>query len=356
MKHLFTAVFVISVLFTSCNQTPSSEENEGLKDVTGLYVGTAVNYRQVTTRDTIRSIIVNDFSSITPENEMKMYSVLSGHGEYRWNGVDTMVAFARRNNLRLFGHCLIWHSGTPGWLTEMEHDSTSLSNFMKEYIHTYVSKYKNDVDGWDVVNEAITDSAGTMRETFWYNLLGESYIDQAFRAAHEADPEAVLFINDYNNERDTVKMNATIDLINRLKSRGVPVSGIGLQMHTRMDIPDEIIALNLKKAAETGLQVHLSEVDVIFNRHNDQPGGGEQIYPELTEEMLQRQGEKYRKIAEMYRDIVPENQQYGITVWGFNDRTSWIPGFFGMKDWPTLYDENLQKKPAYYGFKEGLSE
>ncbi|HKL34350.1 MAG TPA: endo-1,4-beta-xylanase [Tangfeifania sp.] len=356
MKNLFAVVVIVLLFFAYCNQNQSSKENTGLKDIADIYVGTAVNYRQVTTRDTMRSIIVNEFNSITSENEMKMYSVLAGPGEYRWARVDTMVAFARKYDKRLFGHCLIWHSGTPGWLTEMEHDSTSLSNFMKEYIHTYVSRYKDDVDGWDVVNEAITDSAGTMRKTFWYNLLGESYIDQAFRAAHDADPDAVLFINDYNNERDTVKMNATIDLINRLKSRGVPVSGIGLQMHTRMDIPDEIIALNLKKAAETGLQVHLSEVDIIFNRHNDQQGGGEQIYPELTKKMLQQQGEKYRKIAEMYREIVPENQQYGITVWGFNDRTSWIPGFFGMKDWPTLYNEKLQRKPAYSGFKEGLKD
>ena len=356
MKKLLAVVVISFLLFASCNQNQSSKENTGLKDIADIYVGTAVNYRQVTTRDTMRSIIVNEFNSITPENEMKMYSVLAGPGEYRWARVDTMVAFARKYDKRLFGHCLIWHSGTPGWLTEMEHDSTSLSNFMKEYIHTYVSRYKDDVDGWDVVNEAITDSAGTMRQTFWYNILGESYIDQAFRAAHDADPDAVLFINDYNNERDTVKMNATIDLIGRLKSRGVPVSGIGLQMHTRMDISDEIIALNLKKAAETGLQVHLSEMDIIFNRHNDQQGGGEQIYPELTEEMLQQQGEKYRKIAEMYREIVPENQQYGITVWGFNDRTSWIPGFFGMKDWPTLYNEKLQRKPAYSGFKEGLKD
>lgn len=267
-----------------------------------------------------------------------------------------MVAFAKKHNKRLFGHCLIWHSGTPKWLKEMEHDSTSLSNFMKDYIQTYVSRYKNDVDGWDVVNEAITDSAGTMRETFWYNLLGESYIDQAFRAAHDADPDAVLFLNDYNTERDTVKMNATIDLIKRMKSRGVPISGIGLQMHTRIDIPDDMIALNLKKAAATGLKVHLSEVDIIFNRHNDQAGNGKQIYAELTDEMLKIQKQKYRRIAEMYLEIIPKDQQYGITVWGFNDRTSWIPGFFGIEDWPTLYDEKLQKKPAYFGFKEGLSK
>lgn len=139
MKQLFAVAFVILIVFASCNQKKSSEEKQGLKDVTDVYIGTAVNYRQVSTDDTLRSIIVNEFSSITPENEMKMYSVMSGPGEYRWNRVDTMVKFARQHDKRLFGHCLIWHSGTPGWLTEMEHDSTSLSNFMKEYIHTYVS-------------------------------------------------------------------------------------------------------------------------------------------------------------------------------------------------------------------------
>jgi endo-1,4-beta-xylanase len=343
-------------MLAGCTSQPVSTESLSLRNAAPFPVGTAAGYRLLTTPDSLRAIVIDEFNSITPENDMKMHSVMPRPAEYRWERIDSIVAFCRRHNMRLFGHALVWHSSTPGWLTAAGHDSTSLSNFMKDYIATYVSRYKGVVHGWDVVNEAVTDSAGAMRESFWYNMLGETYIDQAFHAAHEADPDAVLFLNDYNTERDPVKLKATIDLINRLKNRGAPISGIGLQMHIRMDIPDEIIAWSLQQAAATGLQVHLSEVDIIFNWHNDQRGGGVQIYNALSDEMAQRQGEKYRRLAEMYREIVPPEQQYGITVWGFNDRTTWIRPFFNLKDWPTLYDDNLRKKPAYYGLLDGLRD
>jgi endo-1,4-beta-xylanase len=355
MKNRLTSIVFLAILI-SCQTNVPTRDPVSLKNTAPFPVGTAASYRQLMTDDSLRAVIVNEFNSITSENDMKMYSVMPRPGEFSWQRTDSIVAFCSRHNMRLFGHALVWHSATPRWLTEAGHDSTSLSAFMKDYIHTYVSRYKGVVDGWDVVNEPVTDSAGTMRETYWYNMLGETYIDQAFFAAHDADPKAILFINDYNTERDPVKLKATIDLINRLKSRGVPISGIGLQMHTRMDIPDEIIAWSLQQAAATGLQVHLSEVDIIFNRHNDKQGGGEQIYDSLTREMEQAQADKYRRLAQMYREFVPENQQYGITFWGFNDRTTWINGFFKLKDWPTIFDENLRKKPAYYGFLEGLSE
>lgn len=353
MKTL-SGLFLISLLIYACVPRFIPADQVSLKKAASFPVGTAASYRQLMTGDSIRDLIIKEFNSITAENDMKMFRVMPRPGEYNWTQIDSIVSFCQKNGMRLFGHALVWHSATPQWVAEAGHDSTSLSAFLNEYITTYVSKYKGKVHGWDVVNEAITDSAGTLRESFWYQVLGESYLDQAFIAAHKADPEAVLFINDYNTERDTVKLNATIDLINRLKSRGVPVTGIGLQMHVRMDIPDETIALSLRKAAETGLMVHISELDIIFNRHNDKQGGGEQVHEKLTSEMALQQGEKYRAIAELYRKIVPEEQQYGITVWGFNDRTTWINPFFGIKDWPTLYDSALKRKPAYYGLLNGI--
>ncbi len=344
------------VFFYSCASDILTGDRVTLRNAASFPIGTAASYGQITTDDSIRAIIIKEFNSLTPENDMKMYSVMPEPNEFQWEKVDSIAAFCSRHGMRLFGHVLVWHSGTPRWLTEAEHDSVSLSSFLQDYITTYVNRYKGVIDGWDVVNEAISDSAGSLRKTYWYNMLGEKYIDIAFMAAHKADPNAVLFINDYNTERDTVKLNATIDLINRLKSRGVPVSGIGLQMHTRMDIPEEVIAHSLRKAAETGLKVHLSEVDIIFNRHNDKQGGGEQLYHELTSEMAQEQGEKYMHIANLYRSIVPKDQQYGITLWGFNDRTTWINPFFDLNDWPTIYDDNLRRKPAYFGLLNGVMD
>lgn len=347
---------LIFVFLCSCVSDILTGDRVTLRNAASFPIGTAASYRQLNTDDSIRAIIIKEFNSITPENDMKMYSIMPRPDEYQWERVDSIAAFCKRHDMRLFGHALVWHSATPRWLTEAEHDSVSLSLFLQEYINTYVSRYKGVVDGWDVVNEAVSDSGGAMRESFWFNMLGEKYIDIAFMAAHKADPNAVLFINDYNTERDTVKLQATIDLIKRLKSRGVPVSGIGLQMHTRLDIPIETIAYSLRKAAETGLKVHLSEVDIIFNRHNDKRGGGEQLYDELTSEMAQEQGEMYMHIATLYRNIVPRNQQYGITLWGFNDRTTWINPFFNLNDWPAIYDKNLKRKPAYYGLLNGVME
>lgn len=348
----------LSLIFVmaSCASNILTGDRVTLRNAASFPIGTAASYRQITADDSIRAIMIKEFNSITPENEMKMYNIMPRADEFQWERADSIAAFCNRHDMRLFGHALVWHSGTPNWLIEAEHDSVSLSAFLQEYITTYVSRYKGIVDGWDVVNEVISDRAGSLRKTFWYNMLGEKYIDIAFTSAHKADPNAVLFINDYNTERDTVKLNATIELINRLKSRGVPVSGIGLQMHTRIDVPVETIAHSIRKAAETGLKVHLSEVDIIFNRHNDKPGGGEQLYNKLTSGMAQVQGEKYMHIADLYHNIVPPDQQYGITLWGFNDRTTWINPFFNLNDWPTIYDYNLRRKPAYYGLLNGVMD
>jgi endo-1,4-beta-xylanase len=184
--------------------------------------------------------------------------------------------------------------------------------------------------------------------------MGKSYIEKAFRYAHEADPEADLFYNDFNIERDTAKLASALEMIRELQLADVPITGLGFQMHIRMDVPDEVIARSLRKAVDTGLKIHLSEVDIIFNKHDDTREGGVQQYTTLTDSMKVAQGEKYKNLARMYREIVPPAQQYGITFWGFNDSDTWIRGFFNLHDWPTLYDDDLAPKPAYYGFLEGL--
>ena len=186
--------------------------------------------------------------------------------------------------------------------------------------------------------------------------MGKEYVAKALQYAHEADPNAVLFVNDFNIERDTAKLHETLRMVEWLKSIGAPITGLGFQMHLRMDIPNETIEYALKKGAETGLQIHLSEVDIIFNTHDDNAGGGVQLYDALTPEMLEAQGKKYEDIVTIYRKVVPKKQQFGITFWGFTDRTSWINGFFKLNDWPTLYDKENKEKPAYSGFKKGLTK
>ncbi len=344
---------IIIVLCVSCANR-ANDPDTSLHEHAVFPVGTAISANNLLADNPLREITLDQFNSITMENDMKMRSIAKGPELYRWKIVDSVVHFCENNDKRLHGHVLIWHSSVPGWLREMDGQTDSIRNFTEKYITKYVTRYKGKVAGWDIVNEAISDSAGTMRNTFWLENLGQDYIADAFNLAHAADPGAVLFYNDYNIERDTVKLHATLNMIEKLQSENVPVSGIGLQMHIRMDVPNDVIAYALQKCAETGLQVHISELDIIFNKHNDTKAGGIQQYTEFTDSMALAQGDKYKAIAEMYRTIIPEDQQYGITVWGFDDGGSWIRSFFNIHDWPTLYDDSLKRKPAYYGFLNGL--
>lgn len=360
MKNYFLKktliVFLTPFLLCISTNETFAQEGKGLKDISDFPIGTAIGLgRRGPNYEKREAVHMKNFNSITANNAMKMHSIARNKEAYNFKPSDDMLAYAEENNQRLFGHALIWHSATPQWVQELaENDPQGLDDFMKDYIHAYVGRYKGKVKGWDVVNEGMNTAGGEYRETVWYNALGKEYIAKAFTYAHEADPNAVLFYNDFNIERDMDKLDGVLAMIKELQEQGVPISGLGFQMHIRMDIPDEVIAEALRKGAATGLQIHLSEVDIIFNTHDDTQGGGVQLHEELTDEMLQQQAEKYKNLVLMYRNIVPKEQQFGITFWGFYDAGSWIPYFFGIKDWPCIFDRELEPKPAYYGFMEGL--
>lgn len=341
------------LLFCFCACTHRKEQ--GLKDVADFPVGTAVSIQSLIKDVELQTIQNRNFNSLTSGSDMKMNRIVEQDENYNWSTVDQFVDYAENHGQRVFGHNLIWHSSTPEWVIKKgSEDHQWMADFMKRYIQTYVGRYKGRVDAWDVVNEGLVTKGGELRQTIWLEALGASYIAQAFEYAHEADPEATLFYNDFNIERDTVKLTAMLDMIEEFQSTGVPISGIGFQMHIRMDIPNSLIRSSLEKAAATGLQIHLSELDIIFNYHDDTYQGGVQVVHELTDEMRMAQAQKYKEIVEIYREVVPLKQQYGITFWGFNDRDSWICGFFNLKDWPCIYDDDLKPKPAYWGFKDGL--
>ena len=349
-------VALIAFAFTGCkNVNQKTTPETSLKNASEFPIGTAININKLINDEALMALQTSNFNSITATNDMKMHSILPFEKQFNWKNSDTILDYANKHNQRIFGHNLIWHSSIPKWVEEKgANDNVWLGTFMKDYIQEYVGRYKGKVAGWDVVNEAFESKGGEYRKTFWYNNLGQEYIANAFRYAHEADPDAVLFYNDFNIERDTEKLDAVLKMVDEFKKEGVPIHGIGFQMHIRMDTPDEVIAYSLKKAAETGLQIHLSEVDIIFNSHNDERLGGIENYHSITNEMKQAQAEKYKNLVLMYRKIVPKEQQFGITFWDFTDRDSWVKGFFNMKDWPTIYDDDLKPKPAYYGFLEGL--
>ncbi len=336
-------------------ETAKSEEDSPLYEAANYPVGTSIRWSMLN-NDTIMNIAGYEFNSLTAGNAMKMNRVIREGFEYNFDEADAYLKYAEKHNMRMFGHTLLWHNSTPDFVKELEGDKASLKKFTAGYIDTLMSRYKGRIDAWDVVNEPVLDDDGKVRDNIWFNTFGEEYFEMAFRMAHEADPTAKLFLNDYNIERDSVKLNGFLAIVNKLKKKGAPIHGIGLQMHITMDVPNQVIEKSLKKCVETGLLIHISELDIIFNKHDDTGGGGIQVYDSLTKEMKQQQAEKYKEIATMYNRLVPYDQRYGITLWGFADRYTWIRYFFEIMDWPLIFDDNLNKKPAYFGFKLGLSE
>ncbi len=341
------AMILLFLTIWSCAPDLLKKNGISLKNAASFPVGTVVTYGQLTTGDSVNSLIVSEFNRITPVTEMQMDSLMPKPYEFRWDRLDTVAAFSMKNNLQMFGHALSGHASNPGWLKEEKHDSASLSSFLQEYITTYVERYRDVVTGWNVVSEPIADSSGNFSNNLWYSVLGESYVDQAFVFARKADPRAELFINGFFPETDTLKLNALISLVSQLENRGVPVTGIGLQMHLYTDSPLEMIAIMLNKAADTRLKVYLSEVQILFNRT------GRKVSRELTSDMATEQGKMYQHVAEMYRNIIPENQQFGITVLGFSDRNTSLPSP-DAPDWPALFDHELRRKPAYFGILNGV--
>jgi endo-1,4-beta-xylanase len=228
-----------------------------------------------------------------------------------------------------------------------------VKNAMLDWITTVVTRYKGKAKAWDVVNEVI-DEAGNFRTGtsandafYWYPVLGSSYIADAFNAAHAADPDAVLFINDYNLESNPAKLAATINLVNQLKTAAVPVHGIATQMHISINTPNGDIDNMFAQLAATGLKVHVSELDIRIN-----PGNANPFSP--TSALLDQQAQKYKYVAQSYKANVPAAQRYGITVWNVTDADSWIVGSMGQLDFPCLFDAGYNKKPAYTQYRDGL--
>ncbi len=329
---------------------------KGLKDWADFPIGGAINVRKVLKDRKLDSITKSNFNSLTATNDMKMYSIVKNDSIPDFTRVDSLVAYSEDNDMRLFGHALVWHYGLPKWIskTTEEKGKDWTDAFLKKYIDTVMTRYKGDVAAWDVVNEAFDTKTGAYRNTFWYETFGPEYIEKSFRYAHEADPNARLFYNDFGQEKYPEKMDSIVAMILDFKKRGVPIHGIGLQMHLEMATTEAMIADALKKAASTGLLVHISELDIIFHKHNgDNDNEGQQI-TELTEEMKLAQAEKFKQVALLYRKYIPKDQQFGITFWDFNDRDTWLKPIFDKKEWPTIFDESLEPKPGYYGFAEGL--
>jgi endo-1,4-beta-xylanase len=304
-----------------------------------LWVGAAVAHQPLMTEPQYAAMLAAQFNYLTPENEMKWGPIHPEPDRFNFAPADDIVDFAEAHAMRVKGHALVWHSQLPPWVESLSADE--LRAAMAEHIRAVVGRYRGRAVAWDVVNEAVTDAGGPLRDTVFLRQIGAGYIAQAFRIAHEADPDALLFYNDYGAEGLGGKSDRVFELVRNLVAQGVPIHGVGLQMHIRADVyptPEQIRA-NIRRLAELGLLVTISEMDV---------------------QVRMLPGDRAARLAaqrRVYRDVVgacvAEPGCHAVTFWGFTDAHSWIDEFAGSDD-PLLFDESLAPKPAYFGVIDAL--
>ena len=306
----------------------------------GLHVGSAVSYSALSSDATYAQILGQQFSALTPENEMKWASIEAVQGVFTYGPADAEVQFAREHHMLVRGHNLVWHSQIPAWVTGGSFTNAQLADLLKQHILSEVEHFRGQIWQWDVVNEPFNDD-GTMRATIWYNALGPGYIADALRWAHEADPHARLCLNDYNIEGIGAKSNAMYTLVQSLKQQGVPIDCIGFETHLGLQygLPSNIQG-NLQRFADLGLDVSITEMDVRM------------ILP-ATPALLAQQASVY---AQLMQDCLAVSRCVDFTVWEYTDKYSWVPGFFKGQGSATIYDENLQPKPAYQALLSTLQQ
>lgn len=305
-----------------------------LKSRLPYVAGAAVNTKYLKNNPAYRQLLLSQFKGITTENDLKFKAIHPMENKYEWDASDFLINFANENNLRVHGHTLIWHGSLPSWVIKFKGDSAQWETLMKNHIQTVVTRYKGRIASWDVVNEVFNDN-GTLKKTIWLEKLGSGYISRAFIYAHQAAPDALLFLNDSANEASPEKRNAIIKLVMKLKKQGIPIHGIGMQMHTRLAQPNIGITMALKTAAATGLKVHISELDIRIRPFK---------YSDSSDKL---QANKYKFIFTEYNKIIPKPQQFGITTWNLTDNDSWLNRSGKSLDWPLLFDRNYQPKNAF---------
>ncbi len=349
------AIAAIVILFVGCgsSKTGSTAGNEidslkGLKDFYKDYFTVGAAVTPMSLEGEQAELLITHFGSLTAENVMKPGPIHPQEGSYFWDDADKIVNFAQTNGLMVRGHTLCWHNQNPSWMfIDSEGKTVSkevLLARLKEHITQVVTRYKGRVYAWDVVNEAIDDdSTKFMRETQWYQICGEEFIAKAFQWAHEADPDAQLFYNDYNTEIPS-KRDKIYRLLKPLIDAGVPIHGVGLQGHWNLTTPTEKDLRDaIDKYSSLGVKLQITELDVsIYSREEtDSTKYG------FTPEKEQKQMDHYNMIFRVFRDY--KDVLTGVTFWNVSDKSSWLDNRpRGRKNYPLLFDQNLEPKKAYW--------
>ena len=326
-------------------------------------VGVALNPSQFLEENTNSvAIIKSQFNTITPENVLKWEPVHPKPDMFDFEPADRYVAFGEKYGMFIIGHTLVWHNQTPRWVFQDDKgnplDREALLHRMRDHIAKVVGRYKGKIAGWDVVNEAVDDN-GNLRNSPWRRIIGEDYVIKAYQFAHEADPNAELYYNDYDLEKEP-KRNGVIALVKKLQAAGIPIAAVGNQAHYKLDSPSTAQVDDAMTAlSKLGVKVNITELDI-----NVLPAPNQFSGAEVTQRFDPAKGlnpytnglpdEVQQKLAKRYADLFRiflkhRDSVTRVTFWGVTDRDSWLNSFpvRGRTNYPLLFDRQGHPKPAF---------
>ena len=361
VKHIASALLIAAFVAACGNQKATVVEEPSLKDAVGdkFLMGVALNVNQSSGVDTSSiKLVKQHFNSIVAENCMKCEVIHPEEDRYDFTLADQFVSFGEKNGMAVIGHCLIWHSQLAPWFCVDEKGNNVtpevLKQRMKDHITTIVTRYKGRIKGWDVVNEAILED-GSYRKSKFYEILGEEFIPLAFQYAHEADPDAELYYNDYAMNMPG-KREGVVKLVSSLKEKGIRIDAVGMQGHMGMDYPDiNEFEQSIVAFAGTGVKVMVTEGDMSALPTVKQSANISDTvayqkmlnpYPETLPDSVSKAWNNRMKqffgLFEKHADVISR-----VTAWGVSDSDSWKNDFpvKGRHDYPLLFDRNYQPKP-----------
>ncbi|WP_243349374.1 endo-1,4-beta-xylanase [Parabacteroides sp. FAFU027] len=359
-RNLVMAIGVL--LAISSSQIYSQQPT--LKDAFAgkFHIGTALNAQQITGKDTAAvRVIKSQFDAIVAENCMKMGPIHPKENVFDFSLADKFVEFGVKNHKFITGHNLVWHSQTPSWFFKDKNGKDVsrevLIERMKKHIYTVVGRYKGKIKGWDVVNEVIDDRDGSLRKSKFYRIIGEDFIKLAFQFAHEADPKAELYYNDYSLT-NSVKRKGAVAMVKKLKEQGVRIDAVGEQCHIGLDTPTlEEYEQTIKDFAALGVKVMITEMDISVLPMDWSVGADvsaqiqyknkSDLYvnglPDSVNAVFEKRYMDFFKLFLKYKDVITR-----VTLWGVDDSQSWKNGWPipGRTDYPLLFDRKYQAKPV----------
>lgn len=325
--------------------TPISKQE--LKNILPFKLGAAVKVNGMLKDKQYKDVFYKHFNSLTLENAMKMAPLQPKKGVFEFKEADKIVNDALARGIRVHGHCLVWRN-VPGWVKTFKGDKADWENLLKTHIQTVVKHFKGRVASWDVVNEIFKKGGGLepANSNIWIEKIGEDVINKAFIWAHEADPKALLFYNDFDLQYTNKKTQSCYDWAKSCKANGIPLHGIGNQMHTDVNLNMGEFERNTRRFSGLGLLIHISELDV-------RAGAAK-----LSIAQEQKKSKTYSEIFRIYNKVVKPNQQYGITTWGLGKGDWFKNAGAGKGKWvddPLLLSEKMEVTPAYRALVKDFS-